>query len=333
MTALIAVRPPLALVHPSAIPGLTDAELDTLDDLVERISMRMEMSGLWRYGPMDRENSIEELYRLAAGVLVPEPHEVALMTSEHATDLNGLTLPYDITSLPRWGAQPSVGHCLADADDTGFVQDEHTKAADNYFTTRTFAELAHRRTRVTDLGHAKEVTDAWGAPMVAKLGITKLYPVERIEPGQWAQSDLSMASFTRSDSTPVLIQDEVQMTHEYRLFVIDGQVITGAGAIEEHTPLNHSEPDPFATATTISVEGVQTPTPRSEVVSELVEFGRFAATRFAEDEGMTDYVLDVGFWNGTPGVIELNGITNAGLYASDPFRVVRAMLDRERGRL
>lgn len=156
------------------------------------------------------------------------------------------------------------------------------------------------------------------------------------------------------------------MTYEYRLFIVDGRPVTGAGCIVEHTPLfadHRPGSSPFSplvrrkrgvSLTAIedeldefTIEDLDSGTWADEsasadpsrggdienapgLVTQLVEFGAALVA-----EGLTDgvlpraYVLDVALneGNGKPLAIEVNGLSNSGLYASKPWIVTRALLD------
>lgn len=138
-------------------------------------------------------------------------------------------------------------------------------------------------------------------------------------------------TFVRLESLPgaVLAQDAIDLTYEYRLFVVDGRVITGAGCIEEFTPLDR-RPDGGAFDTRVRRirghlhQGQPSPVEdRPDIVACLTACG---GTLAAQHGGTT--VIDVGIDAATsrPVVIELNGIPNSGLYASDPWAVAAALV-------
>lgn len=131
-------------------------------------------------------------------------------------------------------------------------------------------------------------------------------------------------------SGAVLAQDALELEYEYRLFVVDGIVISGAGCVEEFTPLDR---DLFAEPFDTRVRRVRghlhqgAPTEvedRPELVDALVDFGR----DLARQHGGT-VVIDVAIDRLTnrPVVIELNDLPNSGLYASDPWLVATALIN------
>lgn len=135
----------------------------------------------------------------------------------------------------------------------------------------------------------------------------------------------------------VLAQDAIDLQFEYRLFVVDGEVISGAGCVEEFTPLNRPVDAGLFDMRVRRVRGYFDTEPtavevRPDVVGRLIEFGRTVA----REHGGTvviDVALDVtGNAFGVPVVIEFNDIPNSGLYASNPWVVAEALLGaRDRG--
>lgn len=117
-----------------------------------------------------------------------------------------------------------------------------------------------------------------------------------------------------------LVQEAICMLDEYRLFMVGPNPVTGAGCIEEFTPLDGIGEtfDPRVSGLRSHAE-VRTDPAR---VAELVAFGReLGASLFAQAPDLgTTWVLDVAMnpETGTPIVIELNPSRNAGLYASRP---------------
>ncbi len=127
------------------------------------------------------------------------------------------------------------------------------------------------------------------------------------------------------------IQEAVPMRDEYRIVIIDGKPVAGAGCIVAHTPCeNESERDfPFDP----KVEGVRD---SGQVVSDpdlIAEYHRFAvaiAKEILEETGddlWRGFVLDVARdASGKPLIVEINPLVNYGLYAMDTRAVLEAIL-------
>lgn len=153
------------------------------------------------------------------------------------------------------------------------------------------------------------------------------------------------------EANAFIVQERALVEYEYRLFVVNGCVVTGAGNIAAHTPLDNLEPVAFsplvvrdrrmrlavidysdATWGDDVLPGDEEPLPqavesRPELVSAFVAAGQAIVDEIAE-EGLLqrDYSLDLALINGRIGIVELNEFSNSGLYASDPKRMIAALV-------
>lgn len=126
----------------------------------------------------------------------------------------------------------------------------------------------------------------------------------------------------------VMAQDIIPMEFEYRLFIVDGQVVSSAGCVEEFTPLDRVDGQPFDTRVRrvrghLGQYGPGEVEDRPDITSRLLDFGRKVASQY----GGT-VVIDVAMNAATdsPVIVEMNSIPNSGLYASDPWLVTSALL-------
>lgn len=129
------------------------------------------------------------------------------------------------------------------------------------------------------------------------------------------------------------LQEWIPMTYEYRLFVVDGDVITGAGNIEEYTPYNLY--DDFGNEGYLAsdlremgfdsrirkyrgnqIAASHDSAPESK--PDLVERYLLRGQELAEEHPGT-YTLDLALNEATDEivVVELNTLPNSGFYASD----------------
>jgi hypothetical protein len=120
----------------------------------------------------------------------------------------------------------------------------------------------------------------------------------------------------------VQVQESVVMEYEYRIIMIDGKPVTGAGCVEEFTPLDNTS--------NFDTRVRQIRDSRTSIVEMpdgLIEKYLELARKFADDiyaeSGLKNYVLDVCLIKGQPAVIELNSCYNFGLYACDVHALVR----------
>ena len=100
--------------------------------------------------------------------------------------------------------------------------------------------------------------------------------------------------------------------------------VCGAACIESYTPADNTG-DPFDDR--MQQHRNRTPVKHEpELAARLVGFARRAANLIRHEGFVTPtYVMDVAFIDGQPGIIELNGISNAGLYALDMTTLLTAV--------
>ena len=249
--------------------------------------------------------------------------------------------------------------------------------ADNYPYTETFRRFSGRRVTVAGFNvpapHAEvaDVLATWAGDGVAAAvvkTVTAKHGIWRV-PCSLDATVCRREFVNRADWMPIkfegdpyafLVQEHISMEFEYRFFVVDGRLVTGAGCVEEFTPLyaDHTHSEVVFSSlmrqhrayNLDAIEGdllTTDPTPddsegesamrmvKSKVTDEpdllklYVSFAeRVVAAAVREDVFPRAYTMDVA-WNpdrGEPVVIEFNGMTNSGLYASKPTCVTRALM-------
>ena len=291
----------------------------------------------------DYEDFYEQAARLHAAIEGFGPENVWLRYmrrpfADYAKNLaTGKKKPADeLEHLPRYGAQPGGIHDR--------VTDEQEQLAGNYHQAEAFGRLAGRKLALGGFGTGDDgdaariitgmmsegVTDFFIKGTRTKSGIWQVSPKPGSTP---TEIDLDIIASDGSyglmmlEGRPgtMLIQERVEMTFEYRLFIVHGRVVTGAGCIEEFTPLDNRGAA-FDTR-------VQRHRNKSAVMDDqervygLLDFAEGAVAAFAaEVPELHTYVMDLAFGpDQKPLVIELNGMLNSGLYATDPLAVTRAL--------
>lgn len=137
------------------------------------------------------------------------------------------------------------------------------------------------------------------------------------------------------DAAPMggfLIQEWVPMTYEYRFFVVDGQLVSGAGCVEEFTPLDHLGDSPFDSQVRrtrgngVASDADSDVETRPDLVRRYREF--LSPIVPALPQVMSTVVVDVAMDARTeePLIVEFNTLPNSGLYASDVYSVYRALV-------
>lgn len=217
------------------------------------------------------------------------------------------------------------------------------RLADQYMHFETFAQNAGRRVILCghDLdGDGVELVDVVqgfaGRRIIVKATRSKhgLWTLDI--PAEATSAEVKTLLFEELDWSLIhmegmrhgyLVQEWVPMFFEYRTFIIDGKPVTGAGCVEELTPLSNRTVFDLAVRRDRHDQG-SAYADNPDVVKELVEFASTVAGELlAEQPALRSYVIDVALnSDGMPLVIELNPLLNAGLYASDPRHVARALV-------
>lgn len=315
-----------------------------------------ELLGLWRehVGPVDEggdgdfEDFWEQAYRLDAAVRGLGVENIWLTVSstrdEHAIHLGtGERRPAaELEQLPRYGAQRSRRH--------EFVQQEQALLADGYWRYEAFRSRAGRRFETCGFGEdggrdIRDVLAGFAADGIGRVFVKvnrnkyAAFPVDLGEVNSAADvsglldEELGWSMIHLEGRPDIFqVQEFVTMEHEYRVFVVDRRAVTGAGCIEEFTPLDNCGGafDDKLRLNRSAISGVEV---APEIAEILVGYARTAVEALAlEIPELADYVIDVAMGaDFKPLVVELNPLLNSGLYASQPLRVTEAMSAREGG--
>lgn len=126
-----------------------------------------------------------------------------------------------------------------------------------------------------------------------------------------------------------LFSPHVEMRHEYRLFLVDGEPVTGAGNIEEYTPLQADADRPFHPGTRRHRHLHEQVQIASDLVQRYVAFAREVGHSLLA-EGSLPRVINIDVALGPddePLVVEAHGgLLNTGLFATDPALFTRAVV-------
>lgn len=147
---------------------------------------------------------------------------------------------------------------------------------------------------------------------------------ERIPFAAWRWAGYDLALF-EGEPDAVLVQQKVRMRYEYRVQVIGGEPVCGAGCVEQHTPAdNTGEPyDPRMEGTRNDGRVESHPD-----IARLYEAFAHEAAHAIRGEVEGPYVMDLYLDDaGQPHVIELNPQSNSGLYALDMDALLTAIRD------
>jgi hypothetical protein len=315
-----------------------------------------ELLALWRehIGPVaeggdgDYEDFWEQAARLEAAVsgLGRENIWLTLSTDREETAVHlgtGERRPTaELGHLPKYGAQSSRRHRS--------VGQEQALLADAYWRYEAFRSRAGRRFEIcgfspedggTDI---RDVLAGFAADGVTKafvkvnLNKYATFPVDLEGVGDFTSignvldpDTVWSLIYLEGSRESLQVQEFVTMEYEYRIFVVDQQPVTGAGCIEEHTPLDNNG-NAFDTRLRRDRSEKSQVEPAPDIAGMLTGYARQAIEALAKEvPDLKDYVIDVAMGAGLePLVVELNPLLNSGLYASQPSRVTEAMAARER---
>ncbi len=123
----------------------------------------------------------------------------------------------------------------------------------------------------------------------------------------------------------LILQEKIVMEYEYRMFIINNEVVTSAGCVEEYTPLDNEAVFDFKVR--LNRQAVSPVEAAVSLVERLRVFGQEMAQKLSEEQPeLSDYVLDAALGSdGEPLIIELNPLSNLGLYACEPQKITDAL--------
>lgn len=147
---------------------------------------------------------------------------------------------------------------------------------------------------------------------------------ERIPFAAWRWAGYDLALF-EGEPDAVLVQQKARMRYEYRVQVIGGKPVCGAGCIERFTPADNRgdryDPRMEETRNNGRIES-------HPGIARLYEAFAHEAAHAIRGEVEGPYVMDLYLDDaGRPHVIELNPQSNSGLYALDMDALLTAVGD------
>lgn len=132
----------------------------------------------------------------------------------------------------------------------------------------------------------------------------------------------------------LLFQETVALEYETRFFVVDGKIVSASGRVIDFVPDTLSHEDPFAYADkdvqyqSVSHDGQDVVTnPYYDKLFDLVE--QIIRSIEANETSAPTCAIDVA-WCETKNqsaLVEINGISNAGLYGGDAITIYKALYD------
>lgn len=290
----------------------------------------------------DYEDFWEQAYRLHAAVTSFGADNIWLFVPGHrfrqamhlgTGDLADLAT---LRHLPVYGSQPRVGHHST-------MEGPQAVLADRYGHYRAFTDNAGREAHLcgynvpgSDLVErlvqmaTQGKTNIFLKVTLLKFGIFRFTlpagaTADDVRAVLREEIDYGMI-YLEGRQDMFLVQESVPMFFEYRVFVVNGQAVTGAGAVEEHTPLDNTRP--FNTLVREDRAACSDAEDRPTLVNGLLlPFARIVINQLADEvPELRNYTLDIAVGEDSrPLVVELNSMLNSGFYASSPHLVTDAL--------
>lgn len=194
-----------------------------------------------------------------------------------------------------------------------------------YWRDPKFLAAAGRRFAVHDLAAAALAVaerHERGEAAFVKSTQTKLFR-RLLPPGTSLTEALGPLIYSLTDGAGVMVQDAVAFQDEYRIFIVAGRIVTGAGCIRDRTPAeNRARFDPVLEPV---LGGGR---PRRDPAK--VRAYRAFAQAFARGRSDLTCTLDLGLIDGRIAVVEMNPLYlgRVGFYACDIQALTDAVLDQ-----
>ncbi len=202
---------------------------------------------------------------------------------------------------------------------------EQVSKANTYALSDTFANHAGRMFELSEFTpeQIEEAVKKIDRPCFVKFvayqkatSLCKVDPTEHIEAKLHKHYMYEFVRLGRDNPNECMTQERVDMNYEYRVFVVDGEPVTGAGCVEVHTPLENTTV--FNSAMEKNRNGGHIED-RLDLSQSYERFARDVVCPSFAEEGFVDYSLDLfqDGKNGELGIIEINPIHPSGMYAID----------------
>lgn len=313
----------LVNIIPVPYPGLADAP-----ESYKEAWRRYVDPALTVTRDADREDWLEQAARLEAAMrLLDDP--LLRVYGHGIVDRNGKPVEQDAINGRAYYGEVLNADPRRPAD-----YPVETGNAHRYANSPMVRRLMHRETMLVPVNadrveQAARSIASHGRGVVVKYVLReKVLPTVRLTPDEALRFDATRWfewEDARFEDEPdgVLVQEMVDMRYEYRVFVIGGEPVCGAGCVEHCTPAdNEATFDPKMEDRRNDVRVIHRP-------KTVEAYRRFAtaAARLIADEGYIrgPYVMDLATVDGMPCIIELNRMTNAGLYALDMDTLLTAV--------
>lgn len=293
----------------------------------------------------DYEYFVEEAFRLHSAVSSFEPENIWLLHHDAENFNKGKNLisgewktlqELEALGANRYGSRLGGVHESISPVDDYCSWDTFKRNAGRITGIGGFNDLSDDKSSMDDILTAIAETNAKKALLKRRHAKLPLLPVNL---AGWKQEPSVMAALDSDHGWSLindeglkgayLVQEVIPMAYEYRFFVINGKLVTGAGCIEEFTPLdNRGENfDPRMREHRYPSNGCPSPIEsRIQLLRNYIDFAEQVASELSLEHPEHDrYVLDVASKYGETVIVEFNSESNSGFYASNPLLITEAL--------
>ncbi|PZR84473.1 MAG: hypothetical protein DI537_32910 [Stutzerimonas stutzeri] len=258
------------------------------------------------YAGDDPDEKIESDY-IERALLAALPGEIAISN----------TIPDDATHV--FGRQP--GNWMRPST---LAYPAASNVHVDYWCWDGFLAHARRTVEVLDLaGASTRVAEIHAAGKDAFVKATRSkFHCSVVPRGVSLARHLDALIYSFIDCGPCLIvQERVDMIFEYRILVVGGRAVTGAGNIRTHTPVdNVAQFNPLVSLHPTNDDCIENP----QLVERYLAFAAEVIPKMPVDS----FCLDVAMIDGDVGIVEINPLMlgHIGLFGCDPVALTSAVL-------
>ncbi len=238
-----------------------------------------------------------------------------------------LNLPFKVLKRDQsYNNKFIVGHGFGSRERKGnpiWPDFSQVPIVNNYHKTKTFAQYAQRDFKICTYEEdtiARVAKELGGKVLIKYAGAQKVTPIFEIDTSKDIHKQImdecgwEMVRVGGEDRQAI-VQRKIDMFYEYRVFVVNGRPITGAGCIDHFTPLENASI--FDRQVQVLRDSGEKVVIRSAVADQYEESARIICEQFKK-EGLLHYVLDLFIDEKSEvGIVELNPIHMSGFYAID----------------
>jgi hypothetical protein len=332
---LSAVIPALAVLVDAETPPLAGGSvLESLERRVAAANALLAAAGVVQETSVDHldlEDWAEAACRYAYAARFAKKREFALISEIASVNSKTIDLRAFTTREESFFGAPA--NLIAAARSTPYATtDTYARHAGRRFVVCRNDEEDDRLAAYPTLSEGIGMAREWPSSQLAWKqidGRPKAYPIAFMPNDGSLSRSVGFNAYAAGGRS--LLQERVKMTFETRFFVIDGEVISGAGAVERRTPFERDDKTTTGLVDhmfeCVRNSGRERAFPT--LAADLEAAARTIAPEFAADFGFGDFVLDL-FINGETGdigVIETNPISASGFYANDASMIVTKLAE------